>query len=142
MKYDPNAKQDAILPPGEYDATVVAAEERQSKSGNDMIELKLAVYDKDGTEYPVDDYLVSSPRALWKLEKFCESAGLVFGAGELTAIQTEGCNVRVNIGVEKRQGFRDQNKVWDYLPKNGTTTRPVAPPIAAEYQDEDLGFGT
>ena len=100
MKYDYEQKQDpADVKPGIYHWTCVDAVEKTSqKSGYDYINAKLAV-NIPGIAEPINTYdsLSSHPKALWRVEQFCELAGLDFKTNQL--------NVETCIGKQGKAEF-------------------------------------
>ena len=52
--------QPLVLPAGEYDAFTRTAKDKVSKSDNEMIELMLSVWDGQGNETMVFDYLLDA----------------------------------------------------------------------------------
>jgi hypothetical protein len=96
MRFTPISKEEAdkqskksytLLSEGDYDFVVISATNKISKSGKDMIELVLGLY--DGKENPVAriyDYLLEDFQ--WKIRHFCESVGLkkIMRTGYLTLI--------------------------------------------------------
>jgi hypothetical protein len=134
MKYNPEAAT-GMLPPGQYEAVVKVARDKVSKAQQEMIELILTVYGADGRQVDVFDYLLSSDDWQWKVRHFCESAGLDYARGELVAAWCTECNVRVNLGVEKQEGYREKNRVLDYLPRPGTVTA-----TDVRVADDDIPF--
>lgn len=123
MRWNPDDEvNNDVIPAGEYDAVVTASKEKTSQSDNPMIELMLTVYGPDGENPTVFDNLVSTPRALWKLRRFCASAGLDWAAGHLEARDCQDVNVRVLLEIEgKRKDpqngkeYPEKNKVADYV---------------------------
>ena len=125
MKFSPEDEVTAsLLPDGEYEAVVSRAEEKFSANGNEMIELTLTIYGSDVTATAFDN-LVNTPKALWKVRRFCESAELDFSTGVLTPDIAEGRNVRIATVIERQTGYRDKNKVVDYLPRGPQAARPA-----------------
>ncbi len=101
----------SLLKPDWYDFEVMAAEETVSKkSGKDMIKLKLRVFNPNGGEKHVYDYLIET--APTHLFDFCESVGLEndYHAGTLTAADCVGKAAKVKIAIDDK----DKN----YEPKN------------------------
>ena len=100
MRYNHEEKQDpADIKPGIYSWVCVDAAEKTSvKSGYDYINVKLAVNIPSAAE-PINTYdtLSSHPKALWKIEQFCELAGLDFEANQL--------NVESCIGKQGKAEF-------------------------------------
>lgn len=117
-----------VLPPGDYDAEVVKAEQKESKKGNDMIAIKLRVF-HDGGTIIVDDWLLDNVPA--KLKRFCESAGLIdeYEAGELTAESCHERSVRVKLKIDRDETgqYGDKNAVAGYVAKRTLPLNPKPP---------------
>lgn len=108
--------QPLVLPAGEYDAFTRTAKDKVSKSDNEMIELMLSVWDGQGNETMVFDYLLDAMPL--KLRHFCIAAGIeeAYQAGELTAELCQEHNVRVKLKIDEGSGaWPRSNKVVDYL---------------------------
>ncbi|MCH8852821.1 MAG: hypothetical protein IID41_09255 [Planctomycetes bacterium] len=126
--------QPQVLASGIYDAFVRTAKDQISKADNDMIELKLAVSDRQGNQVIVTDYLLDAME--FKLRHFCFAAGLgdAYNAGELTAELCQEQNVRVKLRIEGGNGeYLRKNRVIDYLAPADTaagTADDVAPDAA------------
>lgn len=116
MKYDP---KDDMLAEGEYEAVVESAWDAVSKGGNEMVELEVAAYRQDGEKFIIKDWLLSMRGSTWKLRHFCDSAGLNFESGEVMAKDCEGKNVRVKVTQATDERFGTQNRIVDYLKRNG-----------------------
>jgi len=129
VHYNKDAATD-MLPAGQYAASVKAAKEKVSKSGNEMIELILTVYGPNGSQVDVFDYLLSTDAMQFKVKHFCESAGLDYERGELQAIDCEEKSVKVNLEIKKQEGYPDKNNVKDYLPRATAVT-------VTEVKDDD-----
>lgn len=130
MNFTPKTEEECntrtLLPAGEYGATVFEAADEKSKAGNDQIHLTLKVMASGGESNLVHDYLLDAMAG--KLRHFCVSAGLMseYEAGQLTARDCSGQDVRVRLAVEKdRDGkYADKNVVKDYLPPIVAQTAP------------------
>jgi hypothetical protein len=113
---------------GSYTFTVIGAVEGQSKHNNDMISLELQV-DVPGRDNPVKvyDYLVSVPKALFKIKQFCDSVELNFEVGNLEADGLIGLTgtARFRMGLPKDNGKR-YLEVQEYLPVAGFSEQPKA----------------
>ena len=108
--------QPCVLPAGEYDAFTRTAKDKVSKSDNEMIELMLSVWDGQGNETMVFDYLLDAMPL--KLRHFCIAAGIeeAYQAGELTAELCQEHNVRVKLKIDEgSSAWPRSNKVVDYL---------------------------
>jgi hypothetical protein len=119
MKYTANkpaAPQSRTLPPGEYPFRVLDAAAKRSKSGNEMIELKLAVGRDADNEVTLFDYLVFDGKSEWKVDAFLTSCGMHPGEGaevDLEPSEFVAWEGSCRLKIEKYDG-RDQNKVAAY----------------------------
>jgi hypothetical protein len=116
-KTEEEIQQDSLLPAGTYDFRVIAAEDKQSSAGNDMIVLTLAVYRPDGNGfYQVTDYLLE--KLAFKLRHFCEETGLInrYESGALEASDLVDREGRVQIKIDPERTDKATGKV--YAPKN------------------------
>lgn len=93
MRYNPDDAEDALdMEPGLYNFIVIKAEETQSRNRNEQIVL---VLDVNGTT--VYDYLVNTPKGLWKVKMFCKEVGLPFEVGQLQAADCMGKTGRAEL---------------------------------------------
>ena len=142
MKFTPKTKEELdaadLMPKGEYDAEILSAEETKSKSsGKPMFKVKLGVYDAGGRQQWVFDYIVFDTYKLPSIAKACGLAAR-YEAGELTAEELEGQDVRVKIGIEPAsEEFPAKNKVADYVyKKEQSETRTSAPVKSSQHKPE------
>lgn len=155
--YEPVTKEQAererysLLEDGTYDAHVEKATAKVSSSGNNMIELVLAVYDKNGVSHSIFDFLVFTPSMAWRVIHFCESAGLMkeYEDKKFHPDLLIGRNVSVKIikkkGNEipedklngKAPGARypDKNGIEDYVKKE-TSFHKESPLIDTDMNDD------
>jgi hypothetical protein len=75
---------------------------------------------------------VFHPRALWRIQQFCDAVGIDFSRGNLEAADCEGLEMGVSVGQETYNG-RQKNVIKDYLPRMGMPPRRVDP-------DADIPF--
>ena len=134
MKFTPKTEKEindaGLWPNGVYAFKVMDVEERVSKAGNDMIVLKLKVYNNNGDCIHVDDYLLESmPR---KLRHAAECCGLLpeYEAGNLIASNFDWAEGRLRLKIQRRKDgdYPDENVVADYVvgPKvNATSDQAV-----------------
>lgn len=120
MQFAPKTAQDLasenLIPNGtECDFEVMTAENKVSKSGNEMIAVKLRVWHGD-SERHVYDYLMASMG--FKLLHFCEATGLTnrYAEGALDATHCHGKAGRAVVKVEPASGnYGPKNVIKDYL---------------------------
>ena len=159
--YTPITEQEAIeerfnlLKEGEYDAVITVSHDKQSSTGNPMMDITLQVFDDAGKARDVRDFLVFTKTMMWKVIHFADSAGLLkqYEDGKLCSEVAIGNRVRVKIGIEeggeipqdKLKGkaagskYPDKNKVEDYIKKEDQ--KPL--PQKAEddpFADDDIAF--
>ena len=116
-KTEKQLAEERLIPAGNYPFEVIASEAKQSKAGNDMIELSLRVFMPDGSSRQLLDWLME--KMAYKLFHFCAYTGLAqkYEAGTLTA---EDCNgrsgfVKIGIQADKSGQYPDRNNVADYV---------------------------
>lgn len=127
MRFTPMSEDDLIraslLPAGIYPFEVMAAEDKISKTGNEMIELKLNVFG-DNQEAHVFDYLLE--KMAFKLRHFAEATGLIdeYERGELEALACINKMGYAKIGIDKgNDRFGPKNTVLDYLKQETPATK-------------------
>lgn len=124
MKFSPKSQEELahanLMSEGVYPFEIIEAEDKKSKSGNDMIQLKLKVWDKNGHERVIYDYLLEALH--FKLRHFAESTGLLqkYEGGEFTSSDCLGksgnAHIIIQKGRENAEGgfYPDKNSVKDY----------------------------
>jgi len=118
MKFQPKSLEEIqianLLPEGEYDFSVLDAENATSKSGNEMIKIKLCVYNGD-KQSNIFDYLLASFER--KFRRACESMGLLdqYMKGTIDAEDFKGRDGKVKIGIKKQNDYEPKNEVKDYV---------------------------
>src|SRR5688572_7178309 len=118
MRFQPKQEHELrdLLPKGIYTAEVIDAEDKVSKSGNDMIKISLRVY-HDAGKVLLDDYLLEA--IAYKLRHFCVACGIldIYERGELTAADCKGHTVQVKLTIKSDDTgqYHDQNSVSDYV---------------------------
>lgn len=135
MRYDPSVSKPVYtISPGTYPATVIKAEEKNSKAGNPMMVVELEVYTPDGKSKFVKDYIVTGGEYPndWRLKNLAKAVGLDDN-GEVNASDLQGKNTNVKIGFKPARGdFAESNDVKDYYKPEAEDTgevigREVAP---------------
>lgn len=139
-KTEKEIKEATLLAPGEYDFTVVRAEDKKSKSGKDMIKVTLGIYQANGTQRLIDDYLLES--FAHKLRHFAETIGLIaqYEMGQLGADELEGRAGKVKIVIKDQPDYGPKNEVKDYVVDKSKRDLKPAPtfvnkPLPGEEDD-------
>lgn len=114
----------SLLTEGTYDFEVKKSIRKLSKSGNAMSEILVIVYDKDGKQHSLFDYLVFSqvPLCIRKVKHFCEAVGLIdqYNKGELSE-DFGGYSGKLQIGISDEKPnpnggvYPKKNIVIDYI---------------------------
>jgi len=117
QNYTEQQIQDAKLwKKGEYAFEVTEAEEKQSKAGKTMIELRLRISDGKNAR-TISDYLLNETRE--KLRHCCSACGLLdkYDLGSLIDSDFKGKTGRLVLGIEKdrKKVYPDKNVVQDYV---------------------------
>lgn len=121
MRFAPKTEDEianeGLLPDGIYDFEITDAEDKTSAKGNEMIALKMFVFDADGSRRVIFDYLLESmPHKLRHAAYVCQLAE-GYEAGTLTADDFNGRVGKVKIGVQKDKSsqYPPRNSVLDYI---------------------------
>jgi hypothetical protein len=150
MRFTPKSEaeiaQGDLFPAGVYDFEVNSAEEAVSKAGNDMIKVRLDVFNDDGGKTTVFDYLMEA--AAYKLRHMAEVCGLLddYESGHLDADDLVGKAGRVKIGIQKDKTgqYADKNNVVDYIVEDkriaSLSTKPMPRRGKAADLDDDIPF--
>lgn len=147
MNFTPKTEKEIaemnLIPAGEYDFEIIEANDKVSKSGNDMIELKLKVFDHNGAERVMFDYLLE--QLAFKLRHAAEACNLVdrYNMGTLVANDFVNKSGRLKLGIQKDKtgAYPDKNTVADYItPKMVETMTAHAAQPAAEMLSDSIPF--
>ena len=146
-----------LLKEGEYDAVITSSVDKQSSTGNPMMDIMLTVYDAEGKTHTVRDFLVFTRSMMWKIIHCADSAGVLpeYHQGRFCSNTVINKNVRVKISIEegrqiaddKLQGkpvgskYPDKNKVAAYIKK--AEQKPLGHTLPKDEQideDDDVPF--
>ena len=141
MKFQPKSEKEVsnLIPKGEYIFEVLEADEKTSKSGNDMIALKLGVVYNDSVR-GIFDYLVDIDSMAFKTRHFADSVGLLaeYEKGSLDAGALVGLTGKCKIDIQPaKDGYDAKNAVKDYV-KIGSKSAPTGKTETVE--DDDIPF--
>lgn len=124
MKFQPKTDKEIaeanLWIAGNYSFEIIEGTDKVSKtSGNEMIELKMKVYNDEGNHIFVNDYLLES--MAYKLKHAADACGLADGytAGSLSGMDFVGkCGtLKLKIQKSKDPAYADKNVVGDYVVK-------------------------
>lgn len=146
MRFEPKTEkqiaEEGLLQPGVYDFEVVKGEDRQSKSGNDMIELVLSVTGDDGSARRVTDYLLE--KLAYKLRHAAATCGVLgkYERGDLCGDDFMGRAGRVKLKIQASEGYPDKNAVVDYVveEKKASAAPARRPAMADNDLDDSIPF--
>jgi hypothetical protein len=148
MRFSPKTKEELatmnLIQPGVYDFEIIEAIDKTSQSGNEMIALKLKVWDHQGHERIVFDYLLESMH--FKFFHFAEFTGLMdkYNAGCLMAEHCLGKTGKVDIIIQpdKKGLYPDRNSVKDYIDPSHVAERKMSelPKAKEEVFDDEIPF--
>ena len=134
---------------GVYDFEVIKAVRKISKAGNPMAELNILVWDKEGKQHTIFDYLVFSSQALniKKVKHFCDTTGLSkeYERGNLPE-ELDRLSGKVEIGIQDEQpkmggGFYPKkNIVIDYIKPSNTIKDENVSALPEEPFSDDIPF--
>ncbi len=107
-----------FLPEGVYPALVMKVEERVAKqSNNPMLVVTLKAMGPDGESSTVTEYLTSTAKSIWKIDRFMWAIGVCPAAGAMVTVvpqQVVGKRCYVRLGVEHGDQ-RDFNNCQEVL---------------------------
>src|ERR1700739_2856565 len=145
MRVEPKTETEVaaagLFAKGKYPFEVLEAAEGQSKAGNDMIEMKVAIYDGD-KKRNVFDYLVSMDSMAYKIRHFADAVGMLkdYEAGNLDADKLIGCSGECLVDIDpEKNGYPAKNVIKDYVKSSDkagvSASAPAAKPKAAAKAD-------
>lgn len=124
MRFDPKASS-KCLPAGDYLGVLTGAEEKVSKSNNEMLVLSWDIYE-DPIRDPrkMRDYITNKyPRNLKRLARAANKLA-EYDKGDSSFVQTIiGQTFSVTLSIEDKGEYGDQNRIENYGPSGGA---PVA----------------
>jgi hypothetical protein len=134
-------QESRLCPKGKQPFTVMECSEQKSKSGKDMLKLKLNVQAENGRDYHIYDYI--SPEFLaHKFRHFFSSIGRIadYELGNLECANYVGavgfCEVRIQ---KARDEYEAKAVIDDYIKRDrtpDTSASPAAPePVPADDSD-------
>lgn len=127
-----------LLEDGDYTFELIQAKFKTSQAGNPMIELVLKVFDNDGSQRIIYDYLLSNHKNMeYKIRHFCYSVGLEkeYESGELSELnfmKALSGKARIKTRKDKDGTYPPKNVVQDYLGEKIES--------ANEIKDDDVPF--
>lgn len=122
MRFNPVSEEQAekaargfLLKPGECEFEVRTAEDQTSSSGNPMIKLTLDVWDADGKQAVVFDYLLDAMPHKVRHFAYAVGMGHIYEEGDIPAEACVGKGGRLQIRTKQQRGYEPKNDVADYV---------------------------
>lgn len=115
IEYNPRLN---LLPQGDYDFYIVAAQEAVTKNGHPMLKVAFNVHDDEGKKHEIRDFIVINSSYIFKLEQFSQSIGHDFNSGEIDATDLINKKGRFTLKQELDENYGAKNRVSKYLKKN------------------------
>lgn len=127
-KSDKELNEANLLPVGEYDFEISKAENKTFRSGSTGIALTVMVYTPDGTARLVNDNLVFSDAAMFKVSQFSKCVGLYekYSAGDIDASDCVHRSGKCRVDIEPEGDYPAKNKIKSYVvPKLKRENQPA-----------------
>lgn len=132
-KTEQEIQEEGLFKAGVYPFEVVKAEDKQSKAGNEMIELNLRVFGAGDQTTFVRDFLLESMAHKLRHAVVKMLGEDVYNSGSFSAADFKGREGWVKIGIEKgKDAFPDKNRVIDYVDE----PQPEAAGVATNAEDD------
>lgn len=144
MRFDPKTEKEIaeenLWPAGIYDFEVLEAEDTVSKtSGNEMIKLRVKIFNEESETQTIFDYLLSSMPG--KLRHAAAAFGVLadYERGSFDAFSCIGKvgKCKVSIQKDKTGQFPDKNGIADYIVPAPETAAPGVrdPKVVSKMMD-------
>jgi len=142
---DQQAAAFRLWPRSIYPFEVLEAKERISSKGNDMIELRVKLFNNEGKERTIFDYLVDTENTAYKLRHFAKATGMLpqYDKGEMLAEHMVGKTGKCQLGIQKDKTgvYPDKNVISDYVPVVATDAPSATPtPATDPMEDDEIPF--
>lgn len=129
-----------LWPAGEYPFEIFEAADAISKikpdgtGGNEMIELKLKIFNADGGYRILSDYLLDIDSMAYKIRHCADVCGILdrYESGLLLATDFKGKTgyLKLKIQKDKSGQYPDKNTVADYIVQDSSVPMPPVRAIA------------
>lgn len=125
------------LKEGIYDFEVMSAENKVSKSGYQMIQLKHKIWTQEGKIVTFSDWLVALDSMIWKVKHFWESVGKpeLYEQGVPHGKDYVGYAGKLVIGLRKNKEGEQALQVIDYVSKSDPRAAKLN-----DIPDDDIPF--
>lgn len=136
-------------PEGDYDGYIATVEEaKSSKDGSDMWKMGVKVFNAEGRERTVQDFIVV-PKTLFRLKQIAQALGKgeAFKAGSFTPYDALEARMTVTLGIQEASGnYDEKNNVKKY--SAAVVATPARQPAMAgspisstpAFKDSDIAF--
>lgn len=151
MQFTPKTEEQIIeenlLESGIYDFEIIVGEDKESKNKNEMIELKLKVFNDKGGYNLIHDYLLE--KLAFKLRHAAEACNLIdnYNCGKLVASDFIGKSGKVKIGIDSgNPQYPPKNTIKDYITQEESgfqkaiKEKPIDTQTPISELDDDIPF--
>ena len=142
-----------VLPAGEYPYKITEVYAiSQSKAGNPMIPIEIEVTGPDGSKVKIEDRLVFTESALWKIDQFIQSAYPMVKPGDSIDFSIpskaqffKNRTGMVKIAIEEyvhngKEGKKNVVEAFIAGKVDGAADSPVTAPAGGEIDDNSIPF--
>jgi hypothetical protein len=155
MKFTPRTEEEVkkfkLLQKGDADYEILDAQEEISKTGKEMLHLKLKVFDASGVQGLVHDYIILNDEKFeYKLRHLFYSCDLgeLYETGDVEPFRLLNKCGKLDLGIQadKTGQYGDKNNVKDYLMdeklKINQQKKKSFPTVSEidDFKDDDVPF--
>jgi hypothetical protein len=150
MGYTPKTEEqlaeEALMPEGIYDFEVIDTDDRPSKKGNSMFTLKLCVFDDDGRQRFIYDYMaMGNTFGERKLRHAARSCGLLDCYNSANMVPSDFMGASGKALIKRQDGTTEypspKNVVSDYIDKDySNEITNSATKSSKDLIDDDIPF--
>lgn len=133
-------REDALIKEGQYKFSVLHTKEKRSQTGNDMLNLKLAL-EVNGRIVVFFTSIVLTPKMFWLFEHFCKTTGMPekIESGNLMAQECDNKEGVILIGIRPNKETGElENFTKDFVKPLEFSQAPVVSPQVDSSLNDDI----
>lgn len=107
----------SVWPVGDYPCEIIKCTEKQSKSGNNMFECLVKVFNDKGHSTNIFSYLIADGKAAWTLRSAAEAFGMLeqYKSGEISDVELLGATAYAHVVIKKADGQYPEKNIIQYF---------------------------